>query len=58
MLHALYAGVAVVALPIARVVGARRDPPAGRTTSRGIGRWLVAGSLVTLGILLRLWMTG
>ena len=58
VLHALYAGVAVVALPIARVVGARRDPPAGRTTSRGIGRWLVAGSLVTLGILLRLWMTG
>jgi hypothetical protein len=58
VLHALYAGVAVVALPIARVVGARREPPVGRSASRAIGRWLVAGSLVTLGVLLRLWMTG
>jgi hypothetical protein len=58
VLHTLYAGVALVALPLARIVGARRDPPAGRSTSHGIGRWLVAGSLVTLGVLLRLGMTG
>jgi hypothetical protein len=58
VLHALYAGVAVVALPFARVIGARRDPPVGLSASRGLGRWLVAGALVTLGVLLRLWMTG
>jgi hypothetical protein len=57
-LHALYAAAAAITLPVSRVVGGRRDPPRGLTTSRGIGRWVSAGSVVMLGILLRLSQTG
>ena len=57
-LHALYAAAAMVSLPIARVIGARRDPPRDAATGRGLARWLIAGALVTLGLLFRLWQTG
>jgi hypothetical protein len=50
-LHALYGAVAVLALPATRAVAGRR--PVASTA-----RWLLLGSLVTLGALLRLWMTG
>jgi hypothetical protein len=57
-LHALYAVAAAVAVPVARVIGARRDPPRDRATGRGLARWLVAGGLITLGLLFRLSQTG
>lgn len=50
-LHLLYAGVALVAAPITRFEAARRR--VART-----GWWLGLGGLVTLGALLRLWVTG
>ena len=57
-LHALYAAAAALTLPLARMVGARRDPPVGRAMSRGLGRWSSAGAVIMLGILFRLWQTG
>jgi hypothetical protein len=50
-LHALYGALAVLALPLARAAGGRRPAPV-------VARWLLLGGLVTLGALLRLWMTG
>jgi hypothetical protein len=57
-LHALYAVAALLTVPVARLIGARRDPPRGRDTGRGLGRWLLAGGAITLGLLVRLWQTG
>jgi hypothetical protein len=57
-LHALYAVAVLVAVPVARIVGARRDPSRGIDTGRGLGRWLAAGGLVTAGLLFRLAQTG
>jgi hypothetical protein len=50
-LHALYGALAVLAFPLARAAGGRRPAPV-------VARWLLLGGLVTLGALLRLWMTG
>jgi hypothetical protein len=50
-LHLVYAGVALGAAPGARLIAGWRHSPR-------LGLWLTAGSLVTLGALLRLWMTG
>ena len=50
-LHLLYAVLALAAAPTARLIAARRG-------SARIGAWVAAGGLVTLGALLRLWMTG
>jgi hypothetical protein len=50
-LHLVYAGVALVAVPAARGIARSRR-------SSRLGLWMFAGSLVTLGALLRLWMTG
>ena len=78
-LHLVYAAVALGALPVTRVLGARprtvrvasarsaspspgtdAGPPTARRGSVGtrLGRWLLLGGVVTLGSLLRLWMTG
>jgi len=50
-LHLVYALVALLVLPLVRLEAMRRR--AART-----GWWVFAGSLVTLGALLRLWATG
>ena len=50
-LHFVYAMVALLAVPVARLVAY------GRGSTR-VGWWVVAGGLVTLGALLRLWATG
>jgi hypothetical protein len=50
-LHIVYGAVAVLALPIARAAAGRR--PTGI-----VARWLLLGSLLTMGALLRVWMTG
>lgn len=64
-LHALYAAVALVALPAARIFGVPESPeaPTGRSdkalfVDARLGRWLVVAGVVTLGVLLRLAMTG
>jgi hypothetical protein len=50
-LHLLYAAIALLAAPAARLI-------AGWRHSARVGLWMTAGSLVTLGALLRLWVTG
>lgn len=50
-IHFLYAAVAILAAPLARLEAVRRR-------SARLGGWLAAGGLVTLGALLRLWGTG
>jgi hypothetical protein len=50
-LHLLYAAIALGAVPVARALAAWR-----RSTRMGL--WMAVGSLITLGALLRLWMTG
>ena len=50
-LHLLYAAVVLAAAPIARLIADRRG-------SARVGAWVATGGLVTLGALLRLWMTG
>jgi hypothetical protein len=50
-LHLVYGIVAVIAVPVARLI-------AGMRRSARLGWWLAAGGLVTLGALLRLWATG
>ena len=50
-LHLVYAGVALLALPVLRLEAMRRR-------SARAGWWVFAGGLVTLGALLRLWATG
>jgi hypothetical protein len=50
-LHAVYGALAVLALPLTRAA-------VGRRPARIVARWLLLGGLVTLGALLRLWMTG
>jgi len=61
-LHALYGAVALLAGPVTRGAAmretVRRGARPGRQATTTLGRWLVAGGLVTLGALLRLWMTG
>jgi hypothetical protein len=49
--HILYAGVALLAAPVARLESLRRR-------STRAGWWVAAGGLVTLGAILRLWATG
>jgi hypothetical protein len=49
-MHVLYGVVAVVAVPLARLAGAR--------SPRRANAWIITGSLVTVGVLLRLWATG
>jgi len=61
-LHALYGAIALLAGPVTRGA-AMRDTVrpcarAGSPVPPAVGRWMVAGGLVTLGALLRLWMTG
>ena len=50
-LHLVYAGVALLAMPVLRLEAMRRQ-------SARVGWWGCAGGLVTLGALLRLWATG
>jgi hypothetical protein len=50
-IHVLYAGVALLAAPVARLESIRRH-------STRVGWWVAAGGLVTLGAVLRLWATG
>jgi hypothetical protein len=50
-LHLVYAVVALLAMPLARLEAMRRR-------SARLGWWVCAGGLVTLGALLRLWATG
>ena len=50
-LHLVYAGVALLAMPVLRLEAMRRR-------SARLGWWVCAGGLVTLGALLRLWATG
>ena len=50
-LHLVYAAIAIAAAPTARAIAAWRQ-------STRMGLWMTAGSLVTLGALLRLWVTG
>ncbi len=50
-LHLVYAGVALLAMPVLRLEAMRRR-------SARLGWWICAGGLVTLGALLRLWATG
>lgn len=50
-LHLVYAGVALLAMPVLRLEAMRRR-------SARVGWWVCAGGLVTLGALLRLWATG
>ena len=57
-LHLLYGIAAIVVLPIARALVSRRTRRGSLPTAQGLGRWLLTGSLVTLGVLLRLAMTG
>lgn len=63
-LHALYGTVALLAGPVARAAAMRDASGTGggspypRLAPVRLGRWMVAGGLVTLGALLRLWMTG
>ena len=60
-LHAVYAAVAVLALPLARLLPEpeERDAPgAAAPIGRRGGRWLAFGGLATLGALLRLAGTG
>ncbi|MFL5756530.1 MAG: hypothetical protein ACJ77N_09550 [Chloroflexota bacterium] len=57
-LHAVYAVVVVLALPVSRALAARRTRGTGLPSPDRLGRWLLIGSLVTLGALLRLAMTG
>jgi hypothetical protein len=68
-LHAVYAVVAIVTLPLARVLGAgpptdmvgepslAGDSPSDELTRR-LAAWLAVGALATLGALLRLTGTG
>jgi hypothetical protein len=68
-LHAVYGVVALVALPLTRILGAGPPPhdddprgrpaePASTQLTRGPALWLVAGAAITLGALLRLAGTG
>ncbi len=68
-LHAVYGAVAVVTLPLARIMGAGPPPgpeaeaaDAARSApaelTRQLAAWLALGALVTLGTLLRLAGTG
>jgi hypothetical protein len=63
-LHSLYAALALLTLPVARILGSdaavSEAAPRGevRVVSRRLGRWLLAGGLITVGALVRLWMTG
>ena len=63
-LHALYAVVALVAVPLARILAVpapSTDPLAmaeARVIDRRAARWVFFASLVTLGVLVRLAMTG
>ncbi|NJD26837.1 MAG: hypothetical protein FIA92_00885 [Chloroflexi bacterium] len=68
-LHAVYGAVALVGLPLARILGAGPpldiDDDAGRAPAPAAGEltgrlvtWLVLGAIVTLGALLRLAGTG
>ena len=60
-LHAVYAAVAVLALPLARLLPEPEPGElarAGRSIGRRGGRWLAFGGLATLGALLRLAGTG
>jgi hypothetical protein len=50
-LHFLYAVIALATVPLLRYTAGRRGSPR-------IGWWVAAGGLVTLGSLLRLWVTG
>jgi hypothetical protein len=50
-LHFVYALVALLVVPVARLEAMRRH-------STRVGWWVCAGGLVTLGALLRLWATG
>ena len=58
-LHALYAIVALVALPLARILAAPETRAGARPSiDRRSGRWLALAAVSTLGALLRLSMTG
>lgn len=50
-LHLLYGAVAVVPVPLARYHARHRSVAA-------VGRWTLAAAIVTVGVLLRLFMTG
>jgi hypothetical protein len=51
MLHLLYAVLAIVAMPLARLESMRRR-------STHAGWWIAAGGVITLAALVRLWATG
>jgi hypothetical protein len=50
-LHLVYAAVALWAVPLARYLVAKRP-------ARGAAAWIAVAGAVTLGALVRLWMTG
>ena len=58
LLHLVYGVATVVILPVARISASRRTPRGTLPTAQALGRWLLAGSIVTGGVLLRLAMTG
>jgi len=51
LIHFLYAAIALLATPLARLESMRRH-------SARVGWWVAAGGLLTLGAVLRLWATG
>ena len=55
-LHFLYGPAALIALPVAIGVGARRTPPGSSRVRRDV--WTAGGGVVLLGIVLRLFATG
>jgi hypothetical protein len=62
LLHALYAVVALIALPGARIIGAPEQWTESTEVvleiDQTLGRWLALASLITIGLLLRLAATG